>query len=358
MEPEPDASPPRPARFQFSLRALFLLFVVLAASLAHFGTGGIVVVVPVVWLAIYLNQGRSLWSPTRVILAAFTVMCLFELLLFVVLSAVSAAREAERLGGCPAYLKQIALALQNYHQANGCFPPAYVADKNGKPMHSWRVLILPYLECDSLYRAYDFSEPWDGPNNRRLLAMRPTLYVCPGDPKANSPDTVETSYLAVVGPNTAWPGAKSWKLAAASSRGEQSGTILLVESADSGIAWTEPRDLSLETLGAAGAGAPAVSNAHGRREGFYFTSDSRGACVAMADGSVGYVPAGNLSTEELRKILQVGAFYREKDPIPDEAYRDEVRLNWPNIAALAVWFLAVGVLLIHAVRNRQMPLAP
>ena len=57
-------------------------------------------------------------------------------------------------------------ALQAYHQANGCFPPAYIADKNGKPMHSWRVLILPYLDYDDLYKAYDFSEPWDGPKNK------------------------------------------------------------------------------------------------------------------------------------------------------------------------------------------------
>ena len=64
-------------------------------------------------------------------------------------------------------LRQIALALQSYHQANGCFPPAYVADKNGKPMHSWRVLILPYLGFDDLYKAYDFTEPWDGPNNKK-----------------------------------------------------------------------------------------------------------------------------------------------------------------------------------------------
>ena len=46
-------------------------------------------------------------------------------------------------------LRKSRLALHNYHQANGCFPPAYIADKNGKPMHSWRVLILPYMEYDS-----------------------------------------------------------------------------------------------------------------------------------------------------------------------------------------------------------------
>ena len=60
------------------------------------------------------------------------------------------------------------MAVANYHETYGCFPPAYVADRDGKPMHSWRVLILPFLEQRELYNAYNFAEPWDGPNNRKL----------------------------------------------------------------------------------------------------------------------------------------------------------------------------------------------
>src|SRR5207244_4506816 len=55
-------------------------------------------------------------------------------------------REASRRSVCVNNLKQIGLALQNYHDDFGCFPPAYIADENGRPMHSWRVLILPYIE--------------------------------------------------------------------------------------------------------------------------------------------------------------------------------------------------------------------
>ena len=74
------------------------------------------------------------------------------------------------------------MALQNYHQANGCFPPAYIADKNGKPMHSWRVLILPYLDRTILYKAYDFTEPWDGPNNKKLSATRSRAFTARATP--------------------------------------------------------------------------------------------------------------------------------------------------------------------------------
>jgi hypothetical protein len=51
---------------------------------------------------------------------------------------------------CINNLKQIGLAMHNYHDAHGCFPPAYIPDENGKPMHSWRVLLLPYLELDGV----------------------------------------------------------------------------------------------------------------------------------------------------------------------------------------------------------------
>ena len=63
------------------------------------------------------------------------LMCLMGLLM----PAISVAREPARRTQCRNNMHQIALALHAYHQANGCFPPVYIADKNGKPMHSWRV---------------------------------------------------------------------------------------------------------------------------------------------------------------------------------------------------------------------------
>src|SRR5262245_66359 len=89
------------------------------------------------------------------------------------LPAVQQGREAARRSQCKNNLKQIALALLNYESRYGTFPPAYVADESGKPMHSWRVLILPDLDQQALYNDYNFSEPWDGPNNSRLLTRIP-----------------------------------------------------------------------------------------------------------------------------------------------------------------------------------------
>ena len=100
-------------------------------------------------------------------------------------------------------LKQIAMALQCYHQANGCFPPAYIADKTGKPMHSWRVLILPYLDRDDLYKAYNFTEPWDGPNNKKLATSRPDL--CLPEHRRTSRPPVPDKLRGLGGTKGEWP---------------------------------------------------------------------------------------------------------------------------------------------------------
>ena len=136
------------------------------------------------------------------------------------------------------------MALHWYHDQHQCFPPAYIADKTGKPMHSWRVLILPYLEGGlPLYQRYRFDEPWNGPNNRLLADEIAEFYSCTEIPQAKRG---ETSYLAIVGPATPWPGEKSATLRDLTDG--PSNVILLVEAHGSGIQCLEPRDLDLATF--------------------------------------------------------------------------------------------------------------
>ena len=166
------------------------------------------------------------------------------------------------------------MALRNYHDANGCFPPAFIADKNGKPMLSWRVLILPYMEQHALYKLYKFNEPWDGPNNKKLSAIALKEYVCPSDPTANTPNANRTNYVAVLGPNAAWLGDKPRKLD--EFAGKEADTIMVVEVADSGIAWAEPRDISLGALATAKSGASVLmpSSHHCPQSDFFYIYDS------------------------------------------------------------------------------------
>ena len=142
---------------------------------------------------------------------------------------------------CANHLRQIALALHDYHQVYGCLPPAHVDGPGGKPMHSWRVLILPFLHYEKLYQQYDFAEPWNGPKNSLLAKRIPHEYRCPAAQEANS---WATSYVAVVGPATAWPGSKCVRFQ--DIKDGTSDTILLVEVADATIPWMEPRDMRFE----------------------------------------------------------------------------------------------------------------
>ena len=116
---------------------------------------------------------------------------------------------------------------------------------DGKPWHSWRVLLLPYLEERRLYDRYRFSEPWDGPHNRRLAAEFPTLriYRCPSE----SPDGTSCSYFAIVGDRTMWPpDGATWNPEDAPDG--LSKTLQLVEVSDSGVHWMEPRDLRFDAM--------------------------------------------------------------------------------------------------------------
>jgi hypothetical protein len=189
-------------------------------------------------------------------------------------------------------LKQIVLGLHNYHDAYGCLPPAYIADDNGKPMHSWRVLLLPFVEREKLYKQYRFDEPWDGPNNGSLAARHPQIlcYDCPSEYPAPM-----TSYVAVVGPGTAWHGAKP-RCFDDFADGLDC-TIMVVEVANSGIHWMEPRDLDFATL-------PMVVNPP---EGFLGISGNhvfKGANVAFADFSVRFLKE-DLPAQTLRALLTI-----------------------------------------------------
>ena len=173
-EPQPAIPSPRP-RFQFTLRTLLLLFVVLGSSLAVFGGWGILVFGLVVVLAVYLHHAKRLLLWGHFVLVAFCGIGGSGWFLW---SIPNVARHNSRWR-CDDNLRQIALALQAYHRENGRFPPAYIANKHGKAMHSWRVLLLPYIGRSDLYEAYDFSQPWNGPKNEELLTRRPDVSECP-----------------------------------------------------------------------------------------------------------------------------------------------------------------------------------
>jgi prepilin-type processing-associated H-X9-DG protein len=328
---------------RFSLMSLLLAFVVIWSALATFGVAGLVVAAVLLGIAAYVRSARHMG---KAILTVLAVVLLILVLIALTLPLHSAAREAARRVQCRNNLKQLGLALYNYHDKFGCFPPAYVPGPDGKPWHSWRVLILPFIEQTPLYDQYDFNEPWDGPNNRKLARPKPFGCCCPSDPDSdNSPNT---NYVAVVGPRAAWVGSEP-RTQGDFGDGTDS-TIIVVEVADSGIHWMEPRDLSFDDArtGVHPPGRAAISGHHIISYG-HFYRDEPGANVAMADGSVRSLPE-RISQATLEAMLTIDG----KEPIDFDSLPElQPRLNWSRVFAPIVLIVSYLILLLRPRKQRK-----
>ena len=165
--------------------------------------------------------------------------CLFTLTLF--LPAIRSSREAARRSQCIGNLTQIGVAFHNYHSVYDCLPPAAITDKNGKPLLSWRVAILPFVESNTLYSKFHLDEPWDSPHNLSLLDPMPRTYACPSD---STLKPGMTNYLVVIGRETAFV-PDFTPLRFQDFTDGMSNTLLVGESRH-GVPWTKPEDLPFD----------------------------------------------------------------------------------------------------------------
>ncbi|MFM7539275.1 MAG: DUF1559 domain-containing protein [Planctomycetota bacterium] len=187
------------------------------------------------------------------------------------LPAVQSTREAARRMQSVNNLKQIGIALHGYHDLYGDFPPAVVRDKDGKPLYSWRVLILPYLEQENIFSKWKRDEPWDSPNNKPLSDLVLKVYSASGSPDEN---TNRTPYRVFMGKgsgfeeNKARPGKG---LRFADFTDGSSNTIAVVEASES-VPWAKPDELEFV------AGKPLPALGLPGRDGFnalYFDGSVR-----------------------------------------------------------------------------------
>ncbi len=189
---------------------------------------------------------------------------------------------------CAQKLQRIGKALRAYHKKHGTYPPAYQADAEGTPQHSWRVMLLPYLDEKELHGEYKFDEPWDGPNNVKLADRMPDVFRC--DPESSEP---KTSFVAVIGPLTLWTGKEGAKREDITDEKKQ--TVLVMESPGTSVSWMSPDDPPYDKLGL---------TLKSKREHKDDVIDLRGGQALFADGKVREIPE-DLSPGTLRKLLEI-----------------------------------------------------
>ena len=140
-------------------------------------------------------------------------------------------------------MKQMIIALMNYHDTRGSYPAHAIYSADGKkPLLSWRVAILPFIEEQELYNQFHLDEPWDSEHNKALIEKMPAVFDNPNLKLSKG----KTNYLAVVGKPCIFDGTKDAKKIQDITDGT-SKTIILVEAdANRAVDWTKPEDLKYD----------------------------------------------------------------------------------------------------------------
>lgn len=210
---------------------------------------------------------------------------LFVLFAFFISQWQRSHREMLSRTQCRNNLKQLGLALHNYHDQYGSFPPAFVTDANGRPMHSWRILVLPFIEQQKLYEQYSFDEPWNGPNNIKLQDKMPAAFRCLSFTDGVAEGSLEhkqlsrlSNYAAITGSGCTFDGDSATQLDQFTDGANS--TLAMVEVQQYAVHWMSPEDVTT---------AQWITDL--RRSGTKSNANHH-QCVnaLLADGSVKLVP--------------------------------------------------------------------
>lgn len=316
----------------FRLTTLLYLFAVVAASIAALGVWGVLVGLYIFAAWLWLRREPYWLSTGR---GKFECLLLFVILPLLIYPALNPARDTGgRYNPGLYHQKQLALAIHNYREEHGHFPPPYVADDYGKPLYSWRVLILPYMYGQPIASQFHYDEPWDSAHNLSLLSFHLEIYQ---SHDATLPD--ETQFLAVVDDDTMWNPDREITTDDVTDGLDK--TLLLVEVPSQGIHWSEPRDLSraeaIKLLKEASRRGPLAG---------------RPRHVALADGTVHAVPQ-DLNESDVEALLTIGGGETTRSFDPPFEWRESLleREGTP----FAIPFLIAIILLPF---NRRLGIFP
>lgn len=171
-----------------------------------------------------------------------------------------------------------------------------MADAEGRPAHSWRVLLLPYLDQAELYNQYRFDEPWNGPHNSTLADQVPAVYRCPSFEKYHRRHNLETThtrrltnYVAIVDASAVFRGAETTTLGDIADG--SSNTLAIAEARGHAVHWMQPDDVTPDEILA------DLQTATGDHR----SNHVGGLQVLMSDGSVRFL-SSNTREETFRAL--------------------------------------------------------
>src|SRR5262249_50301364 len=197
-------------------------------------------------------------------------------------------------------LHQIAIAMFNYESAMRCFPPPAISSKDGKPLLSWRVALLPYLDQLDLYNQFKLDEPWDSPNNKKLLEKMPKVYA---PVRGQTKVPYSTYYQVFTGQEAPFRlDGKAEGPRIANFTDGTSNTFLVVEAGEA-VPWTRPDDLPYD------AKKPVPRLGGQFQQGFH---------AAMADGSILFIKK-EIDEAILRALINPA---------------DAIEINWDKVPTL------------------------
>ncbi len=174
---------------------------------------------------------------------ALIIIMILAVLIALLLPGTRGSRPAARRMACMNNLKIIAVAIHSYSDTYQSLPPAYTVDENGRRLHSWRTLILPFLDEVSLYETIDLSKPWDDPVNATAFKKRPLVYHCPSQDLPGG----YTTYLGLVGEENFFHPNRPRQFAEITD--STSNTAMIFEvAAEDATHWMSPHDISGEYL--------------------------------------------------------------------------------------------------------------
>lgn len=227
------------------------------------------------------------------LLELLVVIAILLILIALLLPATRRSREAARRTQCRNHLKQLGLALHNYHETHQGLPAAYTTNDEGQRLHSWRTLLLPQLENQTLYDTTDFSKPWNDPDNKLTPNFDVGFFQCP----STNLSPAFTGYLGLVGNSHVFhPG----RIREFSEITDGTSTTVMVTELDvnTTVPWRSPQDID----------GIAFVSLNEETE----TVHSGGVETLMADGAVRFISL-NLSPEIRQALATIAAGDKVED---------------------------------------------